>query len=265
MNYKSPIAWVGGKYRLAEKIINLFPEHQLYVEVFGGAGHVLFRKPPSAAEIYNDLNRSLVCFFSAVKDKSKCDTLYDKLTAAPYSRDIFNQCLYNLNLETISDIERAYCFAVVNKQSFGGLMETWGVDMSSNKTALSFANMKESLTQACERLTTVQLECKDYRYILNRYDRETTLFYLDPPYTLDTRSSRKLYKHEMNNNDHVELVDMLLQLKGKAILSGYDTPIYDRLVDAGWEKIAMGDIAVTLNKKINEKRTRKQEYVWCRV
>jgi len=142
---KSPINWVGGKYRLAEKIIGLFPEHTLYVEVFGGAGHILFRKPPSICEIYNDINRNLVCFFSVVKDKTKYSTLYDKLESTPYSREIFYQCLNNLSLEVISDIERAYCFSVVNKQSFGGMNESWGVDMSSSKTALSFQNMKESL------------------------------------------------------------------------------------------------------------------------
>jgi len=260
---KSPIAWAGGKYRLAEKIVSLFSDHTLYVEVFGGAGHVLFRKPPSRCEIYNDINRSLVCFFTVVKDKEKCGILYEKLNTTPYSRDLFNRCLNNLNLEVISDAERAYSFAVVNKQSFGGLMETWGVDMSRNKTALSFSNVKELLAGACERLNMVQLECKDFRYILKRYDRTNTLFYLDPPYAWSSnRSGRKIYAHELADCDHVELVDILLNLQGKAILSGYDTPLYDRLTDAGWRKVSMGDIAVTLNKKIGEKRIRKQEFVW---
>jgi len=64
----------------------------------------------------------------------------------------------------------------------------------------------------------------------------------------------------MSNADHIELADMLLKLKGKAILSGYDTPIYDRLLD--WEKIDLGDMAVTMNKKIGEPRIKKREFVW---
>lgn len=262
---RSPISRVGGKYRLADKIISLFPDHTLYVEVFGGAGHILFRKPPSKTEIYNDIDRNLVCFFSAVKDKTKCDALYEKLTATPYSRDVFNKCLHNLSLEVISNLERAYSFIVVNGQCFGGLMETWGVSLQDNKTALSFHNRKELLEGACERLREVQLECKDFRYILKRYDRPDTLFYLDPPYTPDTRSSRKLYDDEMTVTDHAELVDMLLCIKGKAILSGYDTPIYDRLVSAGWEKIDLGDdMAISLSKRIDEKRVYKQEFVWAK-
>ncbi|MCL2771982.1 MAG: DNA adenine methylase [Oscillospiraceae bacterium] len=283
---KSPISYPGGKFHLADKIISLFPEHTLYVEVFGGAGHILFKKPVSACEIYNDIDRNLVCFFSSVKDKSKCGIIYDMLAATPYSRDTFNKCLYlltcdditKLNLiensdnevvppnafgiSTSSTIERAYCFAVVNRQSFGSMGETWGVDLKSSKTASSFHNSKELLNAACDRLKNIQLENSDFRYIIKRYDRPDTLFYLDPPYAWDNRSCRKIYKNEMNETDHIQLVDILIGIKGKVILSGYDTVLYNRLVDAGWRKISLGNVSVTLNMKIGESRIRKQEFVW---
>ena len=77
-----------------------------------------------SARYINDVNRNLVCFFAVVKDKDKCGVLYEKLSSTLHSRDVFDRCLSNLKLEVISDIERAYCFAVVNKQSFGSMMET---------------------------------------------------------------------------------------------------------------------------------------------
>ena len=53
--FKSPINWYGGKFYMADSIISLFPEHKIYCEVFGGAGHILFTKPSSGIEIYKNL------------------------------------------------------------------------------------------------------------------------------------------------------------------------------------------------------------------
>lgn len=53
---RSPLAWMGGKSRLADRIVQRLPEHETYCEVFAGAAWVLFRKPPSQVEILNDVN-----------------------------------------------------------------------------------------------------------------------------------------------------------------------------------------------------------------
>ena len=51
---------------MAKDIIELFPIHKIYCEVFGGAGHILFRKKPSDIEIYNDINYGLYLFFKTL-------------------------------------------------------------------------------------------------------------------------------------------------------------------------------------------------------
>ena len=48
---RGPIPYVGGKVKIAGKIIELFPEHRTFVEVFGGGAQVLFRKKPSLVEV----------------------------------------------------------------------------------------------------------------------------------------------------------------------------------------------------------------------
>ncbi|WP_408605772.1 DNA adenine methylase, partial [Desulforegula conservatrix] len=40
----SPMAYVGGKSRLAAQIISMLPEHETYCEVCTGAGWVFFKK-----------------------------------------------------------------------------------------------------------------------------------------------------------------------------------------------------------------------------
>lgn len=68
---KAPICWLGGKSRLRNKIIQCLPEHTCYVEVFGGAGWVLFGKEPSKVEVYNDIDGELVNFFRVIKNCHK--------------------------------------------------------------------------------------------------------------------------------------------------------------------------------------------------
>src|SRR4029079_15428994 len=58
-----PIAYIGGKNRIAKKIIEIFPPHTTYVEAFAGGAQVFFHKEPSAVEVLNDLNGDVVNFF----------------------------------------------------------------------------------------------------------------------------------------------------------------------------------------------------------
>jgi DNA adenine methylase len=81
----------------------------------------------------------------------------------------------------------------------------------------------------------VQIDHDTWQRILPRYDTPETFFYLDPPYMPSTRKGGK-YKHEMDAGEHVELVNAILNLQGKVLLSCYDHDIYQPLADAGWTK-----------------------------
>jgi len=259
---KSPITRVGGKFMLAKTLISMFPEHNTYAEPFGGAAHVLFRKEPSNSEIYNDVDTELVNFFRVCADEEKSNLLRRRVEAALYARDEFNRCLAELH--NGNDIDQAYRFAVVNKQSFGGLMETWGYDIRSKQIVRSFSGMPERIKTARERLRFVQIECLSFEDIFRKYDTSETFFYCDPPYPFTgERGKRVVYKNEMTDDDHKRLVDILLNIKGKVMLSGYDTPLYKPLEDAGWQCICIADKAISINKrKGGDARIRKREYVW---
>lgn len=46
------IPWIGGKRRLADRLIPLFPPHECYVELFAGGAALYFLRPvPAPAEI----------------------------------------------------------------------------------------------------------------------------------------------------------------------------------------------------------------------
>jgi DNA adenine methylase len=77
----------------------------------------------------------------------------------------------------------------------------------------------------------VNLECLDFREVIRKYDSESTFFFVDSPYHYRERH----YKGGFTELDHIELSDMLGQIKGKCLVSRYRTPLIDRLYK-GWNQ-----------------------------
>ena len=64
--------------------------------------------------------------------------------------------------------------------------------------------------------------------ILKTHDGEDSLHYVDPPYVLASRGDpRPDYRHEMTVEDHRALAEVLHNLRGHVIISGYATELYD--------------------------------------
>src|SRR5580704_6601407 len=193
-----PLAYIGGKNRLAKKIISILPEHITYVEPFAGGAQVLFHKPPSNVEVINDLDFDVVNFFRV------CQWHYEEFIR--YLRFcLASRKLHELHVKTdpatLTDIQRAGRFFYLQKNSFGGLILNqkfhYGVIQPSN---YNLERIPEVIEQAHRRLARVQIESQPYDGILARYDRPTTVFYLDPPYW-----ARKLYKFNFSEPQFVDM------------------------------------------------------------
>jgi DNA adenine methylase len=60
------------------------------------------------------------------------------------------------------------------------------------------------------------------------FDMSDTLLYCDPPYLFSTRiQKRPIYTHEMSEDQHIEFLKSVLQLKCKVCISHYPNTIYD--------------------------------------
>jgi DNA adenine methylase len=116
----------------------------------------------------------------------------------------------------------------------------------------------EGLPEIVARLRMVAIENDDFRKIIPRYDTQDTFFYLDPPYVPETRESGG-YQHEMSYEDHVDLVNLLLKLRGKAMLSGYANPLYRRLEQRGWVR---RDFSREVQSTSKHKHLKRVESVW---
>lgn len=240
-------AWWGGKGSMAQRIMSVFPKHSKYVEVFGGGAHILYQKDKCREEVYNDIHEGLISLWRTVQNPEYSAELKRRLELTPMGRVEFDHCRDTWKEEE-DPIEKARKFYVTVNQSFSAGLKNWKAMKGGNgvakNTSKFYATINARYDYVFKRLQNILIESMDYKELLDKHDDEGVLFYIDPPYIGETRTLQKGYDHEMIDVTlHEELVDILLDLKGKALLSGYDHPVYDRLIENGWFKIHLGDFA----------------------
>ena len=215
---KSPLAWLGGKSRLADRIIDVMPDHQTYCEVFAGAAWVLFKKPESKVEIINDINSDLTNLYRCVKHH--LGELVMQFRWMLVARDEFDRFLAT-PAETLTDIQRAARFFYLAKSAFGAriVRPTFGIAATA-PSRLNLTRIEEDLSEAHLRLSRVYIENRPFDQVIQRFDKAGTLFYLDPPYW----DCEKDYgENVFSREDFGRLAGILDRLKGKFILSLNDT------------------------------------------
>jgi len=214
---KGVIPYFGGKSRLAKTIINKIPEHTCYVEVFAGGASVFFSKEPSQAEVLNDLDRDLVTLYRVIKHHP--EELYRQYKFSLVSRSEFDR-EQQVNPETLTDVQRAARYLFLQKCAFGGHItgQTFGVS-TTGRPRFNLLTLESTIEKAWQRLVHVQVECKDFRDLIPRYDRPHSFFFLDPPYWKIPG-----YKHDFAEQDFYDLCDILKGIKGKFLMTINDTP-----------------------------------------
>lgn len=262
---KSPISWYGGKYYMANKIIALMPKHKVFVEVFGGAGHIILKKEKSEIEIYNDIHEGLYLLFKYLRNNELHENLIKDIQLTPYSRQEFEESKNWMNES--DEFEKVRKFYVRTMQAVGG-NGGWSYTKTKSRRGMAqsvsrwLGNTENNLIDVLERLIELQIERLDYKKCIEKYDTKDTLFYMDPPYFPDTRNMNKGYQHEMTIEQHKELVELLLNVKGKVILSGYKNEVYKKLLDYGWTEFELGEFAKGSMKSNDGKLNKGSEIVW---
>jgi len=213
------MSWIGGKMALREQIVRLFPVfYERYVEVFGGAGWVLFHKPPgNDFEVFNDYNGLLTNLFRCVREKP-----YELIEALRYvlnSREDFMLTRDALARDSpMSDIQRSASFYQLIRYSYASGLTSYASqphDMWSNFPLIG---------QAHRRLAKVVIENKDFERLIKQYDRPVSFHYCDPPYFETEGYYLNVGQHGFTTEDHIRLRDTLIGIDGKFLLSYNDHP-----------------------------------------
>jgi DNA adenine methylase len=259
-----PLKWHGGKHYLAKAIIDLMPPHVHYVEPYFGGGSVLLEKDPvGVSEVVNDKNRELTNFWRVLQSPNLFSQFIRVIQAIPFSQVEWRDSA-DARATTFPDPNRAVKFFVRCRQSRAGKFDCFAT-LSKNRTrramneqASAWLTAIDGLPAVAERLKRVVVLNDDASKVISREDSKNTLFYLDPPYLHDTRVSTSDYKHEMTADEHRELLLTIHQLKGKVMLSGYPSKLYDDLL-ADW-----GRVSIEIDNKASSasRKPVKTECIW---
>ena len=231
---KQVLKYPGAKCRLASWIVNNMPKHSVYLEPYAGSLSVLLNKPRCHIETVNDLHGEVVNFFRVLRDKPY--ELKRLLEFTPYSREEYDLAYQ----ESENEIERARRFCVRCWQGFGcanlyhnGFKS--GQQSNSPNPAKAWAEYPDVIIPAAERMKGVQIENLPAIELIKRYNTSDVFIYADPPYLHSTRK-KYLYKYEMTDNDHLEMLDVLMRHPGPVMISGYENDLYNSALK-GWTKI----------------------------
>lgn len=225
--------YMGSKFSILPWLLPQLPKCNHYITVFGGGGTDLLNREPSPIETYNDINGAVVNFFNVLRNNPI--ELIAALELTPHSRNEYNEAWF---VETDSPVEKARKFFIRTQQSIhaAGAQEKvkgWAAALTQSRVSISEKTHKwirgvDGLWEVAERLKHVQIEHKDFRFILKSYDDKGTLFYCDPPYDMTFRSSSK-YTFDFINQDFIDLHYWAKKSTGLVAVSGYDTPFMSEL------------------------------------
>ncbi len=180
-----------------------------------------------ATRIAGRINGELVNLYRVVQNH--LEEFVRQFKWALSSRDVF-KWLQDTPPRVLTDIQRAARFYYLQQNCFGGKVE--GQSFGTATTAppgLNLLRLEENLSAAHLRLSSAYIENQEWHACIERYDREQTFFYLDPPYW-QTEGYGVAFPFE----EYERMAELLGRLKGKAIVSLNDHPDIRR-VFAGFE------------------------------
>jgi len=210
---KPLIARIGGKTKLADRIISIMPPHKIYIEPFIGGGSIYFKKPLVDVNIINDIDTFVIDLYN---DFKTLENLNFTLTAEDVTKDKFIE--YKTKTEFKDSQDKFLNNILIHKLSMYGNNKRYAYDNKETcyKRIPAFKFIKDNFDLYKAKFNSTIILNTDYKNVIKLYDHKDALIYLDPPYSNGTKGWG--YK---DNPIMEDIKNVLLTIKGKFIMS-YD-------------------------------------------
>jgi len=199
------------------------------------------QKERSYAEVYNDLDGEIVNVFKVLRDPVLSAQLIESCSLTPFSRDEFSESYVNCD-DPVEQARRTLFRAEAGFGSGGAVGMSTGFRSDSKRdyglAAHIWSRYPEKIATFGERLRGVIIENRPAVDVIKLNDGPDTLHFVDPPYVHDTRVMRSnsgVYRHEMTDDQHIELLETLNAVEGAVVLSGYPSELYEGMLK-NWDR-----------------------------
>ncbi len=235
------LSYIGGKSKIGKWIAPFYPtDMETYVETFGGMFWCFYnmeleKYPNLKTVVYNDFNPLNYNLFKCLENPTE---LLRAVNSIPcQEKDVentpelykvlfgnFQQSLFSGELKIKSpDYMVAAQYAYILTQVFSGSKpETSSFIDLKGKYKSKYLTFRDKLSNPkwVEKfLKITNVENMDFEKVIQKYDSESTYFYLDPPYW---KTENYYSNHDFDRGDHERLANTLHQVKGKFSLSYYE-------------------------------------------
>ncbi len=257
---KPPFSYYGGKQRIARHIVAHIPRHIVYVEPFAGAATILFaKKTPSVTnkghyiEVVNDKNECIYNFFRVLQNRNTAKELYRILRYMPTHEKIHKES--KKCEEEPEEILRAAKWFANIQMSFSHIANSgYRYALRGDNIPYGLTNLIKSLPRYINRIRNVQFFNRDALSIIKAFDAPQTFFYIDPPYINRNQGHYSGY----TESDYLSLLDILKNVRGSFILSGYSTGLEPDI----WKRVDIEAVSSAMNSKKFGKKSPRIESIW---
>jgi DNA adenine methylase len=224
----TPFGRMGGKSKIAKQLIEMFPPHKTFVELFVGAGNIFFRKPKAERNVINDLDKDVYIAMKGLQSRSK------------YINDNINRNVSREEFQKIKNKTDAKSIIEKLKTSFFSTGRSW--NPTDNKT---------DFLQFGEKLKNTTILNQSFEKVIKNYDAPDTFFFLDPPYESEDKKDYKDYVEPQ------QVYDALQGIKGKFMITYNDSANIRRI----FSKYNIKTIKTTYEHTMTVGRREKTELV----